>query len=246
MTWGYTRHAVHAVAQCDEIARSLTGTSKLTDVDTPGSTSYTIVCGDDLSSKCASSVVVSFREPGASIDMALVSLARDIHGTLVPEAKQHGTVEGSDPPLAIYTMPFADGTFVPYELEEGEVNLRATAVAPGFFQEFASFLYLNKLSDLVALQVLDDAKEERRVELLVGSEGTLMVDEKDMVQLQPATLTTGWSFQVRNDGIISCKGKDVYSPTQKHTHRVFQDTKLLKTVGDWQKALVEEGILADE
>lgn len=59
----------------------------------------------------------------------------------------------------------ADGTFVPYELEEGEVNPRAAAVEPGFFQEFASFLHLNELSGLIALQVLEDAGEERRVEL---------------------------------------------------------------------------------
>lgn len=73
-----------------------------------------------------------------------------------------------------------------------------------------------------------------------------MVDEKDIVYLPPASLTTGWSFQVQNDGIISCKGKDVYLETEKRTHRVFIDTKLLKTAEEWYKALVEEGILANK
>lgn len=99
----FGKRALPTQAQCNEIARSLTGASDVIGVDTPGSTSYTVICGG------ASPVVVSFREPGASINTALVSLAREIHGNLVPEATQHGTVIGSDPLLSIYTMPFVPG-----------------------------------------------------------------------------------------------------------------------------------------
>lgn len=102
---------------------------------------------------------------------------------------------------------------------------------PDFFQEFASFLHHNNLADLVALQLLDSPQNSTRMELLIGPQATLMVDEKDLIGFEPPRITTGWSlsFQVGDDGIISCKGNDVYAE-KKNTHQVFTDSKPLPTV----------------
>lgn len=81
------------------------------------------------------------------------------------------------------------------------------------------------------------------MELLVGPQSTLMVDEKDLIGFDPPRLTTGWSFQVGNDGIISCKGNDVYA-SKKNTHAVFQDSKPLPTVEALKEALRGEGLIA--
>ncbi|KAF4471610.1 kinase-like domain [Fusarium albosuccineum] len=37
----------------------------------------------------------------------MVSIAKDIHSDIVPESACHGSVEGADPPLSIYSMPGA-------------------------------------------------------------------------------------------------------------------------------------------
>ncbi|KAL1852494.1 hypothetical protein VTK73DRAFT_9189 [Phialemonium thermophilum] len=93
-------------ARCDIMARSVAGASDVRDVDTPGSMSYTVVCTGCAGGK---DLVVSFREPEAHLDPDLGRLARTIHGDLVPEASRHGEVEGSRPPLGIYTMPYLQG-----------------------------------------------------------------------------------------------------------------------------------------
>ncbi|OAA59574.1 Protein kinase-like domain protein [Niveomyces insectorum RCEF 264] len=94
-------------AQCDRIAQSVSGASTVRNVDTPGSTSYTVVCTGHHTAK--QDLVVSFREPEAYLDPGILRLARAIHGSVVPEASQHGMVEGADPPLAIYMMPYLPG-----------------------------------------------------------------------------------------------------------------------------------------
>jgi hypothetical protein len=85
----------------------------------------------------------------------------------------------------------ADRSFVPYELQEGEVNNKAASTRPDFFLEFANFLQRNNLADLVALQVLDGAQEDTKIELLVSPQSTLIVDEKDLIGFDPPRLTTG-------------------------------------------------------
>ena len=85
--------------QCDEIARSVSGASTVSPVDSPGSMSYTVVCGGRPGPQ--QDLVVSFREPGAKLDKEMVNLAKEIQGDLVPESTRHGNVEGADPPLSI-------------------------------------------------------------------------------------------------------------------------------------------------
>jgi hypothetical protein len=81
------------------------------------------------------------------------------------------------------------------------------------------------------------------MELLIGPQATLMVDEKDLIGFERPRVTTGWSFHVRDDGIISCKGNDVYAE-KKDIHQVFTDSKPLPTVEVLKEALRKEGLIA--
>lgn len=137
----------------------------------------------------------------------------------------------------------SDGTFVPYEFHDGEAGSEAAKTGPAFFQELADFLHRNGLANLVALQLSDDSRDKTNMELLVGPQGTVMMDEKDLLGFNPPRITTGWSFKVGADGIISCKGNNVYAE-KKHTHQVFQDSKPLPTVEALKEALRGEGIIA--
>jgi hypothetical protein len=94
--------------QCDQIAQAVSGASDVHNVNTPGSMSYTVVCtgceaeeGEDL--------VVSFREPEAHVDKTMGILAQAVHGCLVPAISFGGMVDGADPPLTIYIMPYLRG-----------------------------------------------------------------------------------------------------------------------------------------
>lgn len=94
--------------QCDEIAQSVSGALTVSPVESPGSMSYTVIC-----SGCPEpqqDLVVSFREPGAILDQKMVKLAKEIHGNVVPESTCLGNVEGADPPLSIYSMPYLRGS----------------------------------------------------------------------------------------------------------------------------------------
>ncbi|KAI0202829.1 hypothetical protein F4808DRAFT_467985 [Astrocystis sublimbata] len=118
-----------------------------------------------------------------------------------------------------------NGAFVPYEFQEGETPSKATKIPKAFFQELAEFLHQNNLAGLV------------------GPQSTLMMDTKDVLGLEPAQMTTGWLFRVGEDGVISCKGNDIYAP-KKNTHGVFQDSKPLPTVEALKEALLQEGVIA--
>lgn len=94
--------------QCDQIARSISGAAKVSPVNNPGSLSYTVVCNE-----CPvppRDLIISFREAGGLLDDQMVGLAKKIHGDLVPESVCHGDVEGADPPLSIYSMPYLRGS----------------------------------------------------------------------------------------------------------------------------------------
>ncbi|KPM41997.1 hypothetical protein AK830_g4581 [Neonectria ditissima] len=136
-----------------------------------------------------------------------------------------------------------NGAFVPYEFQEGEVPYNAVQAPKAFFRELAEFLHFNNLAGLVALQLLDGPRDRTNTELLVGPQSTLMMDTKDVFGLDPVQITTGWFFQVGEDGIISCKSSDVYAP-KKNTHGVFQDSKPLPTLEALKEALFHEGIIA--
>ncbi|KAF4439742.1 Mus38-like protein [Fusarium austroafricanum] len=93
--------------QCDQIAQSVSGASAVRPVDSPGSMSHTVICSGRPEPQ---DLIVSFREPGARLDEEMVTLAKEIHGDLVPVSTCHGNVEGADPPLSIYSMPYLRGS----------------------------------------------------------------------------------------------------------------------------------------
>ncbi|KAJ0163689.1 hypothetical protein CTA2_2578 [Colletotrichum tanaceti] len=93
--------------QCDKIAQSASGASTVSPVDSPGSMSYTVICSGRPEPQ--QDLIISFREPWAMLGEETVLLAKEIHGDLVPESTYHGSVEGADPPLSIYSMPYLRG-----------------------------------------------------------------------------------------------------------------------------------------
>ncbi|RAK84866.1 hypothetical protein BO79DRAFT_231997 [Aspergillus costaricaensis CBS 115574] len=93
---------------CDDYARRITGAPTVQEVTIPGSLSYTILCKGNSDGR--PDTIVSFRQPGSSLDQTVIELARFIHGDLVPEATCHGKMPGSDPPLLVYTMACLSGS----------------------------------------------------------------------------------------------------------------------------------------
>lgn len=69
--------------------------------------SYTVICTGCQGGK--RDLVLSFREPEARLGEVMNTLAQVVHDGLVPETRCDGVVEGSEPPLAIYTMPYLRG-----------------------------------------------------------------------------------------------------------------------------------------
>lgn len=98
-------------SQCDQLALSISGAAAVRPVNVPGSLSYTVVCTKTQSQeqRHEEAIVVSFRQSESGLDEGIVERARVIHGCLVPETTNHGTMSGSDPPLGIYTMPLLPG-----------------------------------------------------------------------------------------------------------------------------------------
>lgn len=138
----------------------------------------------------------------------------------------------------------ADGQFIAYEYHKGELNKQAHDVSILFSQELASFLLSENLNHLLALEVLDASTTCRQKELQVGPLSTVLFDEQDILALAPATVTTGWSFTIGHDGVISCKGGTTYAQQMtKETHRVFVDGKPLLTDDDLVAVLREEGLI---
>ncbi|CRK29160.1 hypothetical protein BN1723_014248 [Verticillium longisporum] len=97
--------------QCDKLALLITNGSAVHSVPVPGSLSYTVVCTktQGQEQQDGEAIVVSFRESESGLDEGIAELARMVHGCLVPQSVSHGIANGSDPPIAIYTMPLLPG-----------------------------------------------------------------------------------------------------------------------------------------
>jgi len=145
----------------------------------------------------------------------------------------------------VFTLQ-SDGSFIPYEYHEGAPDAKAASTSPAFFQEFADFLQKQNLASLIALQLLDGTEKNTNMEFMTGPQSTVMLDERDVIGFDQPRISTGWSFRVGDDGIISCKGNDVYAPKTNSSHQVFQDSKPLtiSTVEELKDALRKEAIIA--
>ncbi len=98
-------------SQCDQLALSISSASAVHPVSVPGSLSYTIICtmSQIKGQQNKEAIVVSFRQSESGVDKNIVELAVAIHGCLIPRTTNHGMMNGSDPPLGIYTMPLLPG-----------------------------------------------------------------------------------------------------------------------------------------
>ncbi|KAI1753673.1 hypothetical protein F4782DRAFT_539380 [Xylaria castorea] len=121
--------------QCDEIAQSVSGALTVRPVDSPGSMSYTVVCNGRPGQQ---DLILSFREPGATLDEEMVKLAKEIHGDL-----------GADPPLSIYSMPYLrDSSYIEVLAFQVEMNSDEEAKHKVFIQHLAWYFARCRLARL--------------------------------------------------------------------------------------------------
>ena len=124
---------------------------------------------------------------------------------------------------------------IPFAGAVAQIGGKAAGL-PGRVKDFEIF----NLKDVPA------TKESGFLVVTGNSDGAVrvwMVDEKDLIGFERPRITTGWSFHIGDDGIISYKGNDVYAE-KKDTHQVFTDSKPLRTVVALREALHEEGLIA--
>lgn len=93
-------------AGCDEKAKGVTGARSVRSVDAPGTFSYTVICSD---CSAGQDVIVSFREPEALLKVDTMTLAKNIHGPLVPQVTDVGVIKDANPLLRIYIMQYLPG-----------------------------------------------------------------------------------------------------------------------------------------
>ncbi|KAJ5740510.1 Mus38-like protein [Penicillium malachiteum] len=97
-----------SAAQCDDIARSITGAMQASPVDTLSTLTYCVICNQCPSEE---TWIVVFREKNLKakpLDQ-IVRLANDAFGPLALQPIYHGDVENANPPLSIYTTPCRPG-----------------------------------------------------------------------------------------------------------------------------------------
>lgn len=114
-----------------------------------------------------------------------------------------------------------EGNFEPYEYREGAPNLQD--VDPAFFQEFAIYLKLQGIENLLGLQHLGDNGSSQMCEFVMLENGTVMLDTehiRDWVSYR----TTGYIAD--NNGNTDLKGNEQHAATTKGPHKVFIDGKL--------------------
>ncbi|KAL4791098.1 hypothetical protein BDV19DRAFT_371215 [Aspergillus venezuelensis] len=178
--------------ECDGLAKAITGAADIRRVSLPGSFSYTVVCVKESGNE-----VVSFRELGNTLNEHTISLAKDIHGHLVPNFTYHGLVEGADRPLSIYVMPYLPGVSSIEVFEcEAELNCETEARHTCFMQHLARY-FARAWSKPQSIDPVTRKQTEtgirRRLQVLKGATGLDL--EKYVPSLfdadYPAVLTHG-------------------------------------------------------
>ncbi|KAI1329488.1 hypothetical protein F5Y16DRAFT_409177 [Xylariaceae sp. FL0255] len=145
-------------------------------------------------------------------------------------------------PIHGHIYKLTGDAFIPYEYREGELPMTFTDVSKDFFQELARFLTSNNLDNLLGLEVLDRKEDLYCGEYVLGHQGTVLVEQKDIV--------TGVPFR-KTQFVFDLNGNQEPDPIQpgthhegttKSTHRVFV-TKTLRTVDDVMDVLRAEHIV---
>ena len=101
--------------QCDNDALDRFGGNRVVPVDIQGDSSYTVYAGHWQDK------VVQYRPHDRALSMRIASLARQMHGEMVPQITAHGAVHGDDGEctennmLWVYSMPRVNGiTYLEY------------------------------------------------------------------------------------------------------------------------------------
>ncbi|KAI1333090.1 hypothetical protein F5Y16DRAFT_414863 [Xylariaceae sp. FL0255] len=88
--------------ECDHIAGGIVANGTVVSaVEEQGSLSYTVCC--------TTKTIISFRRPRAGIDVNVVSLSKNIHGHLGPDATYCGNIGQGEDVLSIYKMTCLPG-----------------------------------------------------------------------------------------------------------------------------------------
>lgn len=114
-----------------------------------------------------------------------------------------------------------EGKFQAYEYREGFCAIPDVDFA--FFQEFADYLLVNQLTDLLGLQVLSRNVSPLMCEFVMQNDGTVMLDARDVKGWVPYR-TTG--YMANEAGVTELKGNEQHAATTKGPHKVFYDGKL--------------------
>ncbi|KAJ5897451.1 hypothetical protein N7504_007739 [Penicillium tannophilum] len=96
-----------SATQCDDIAQSITGATKIIPVNSFNTMTYSVIC-NNCSSLPLDRIVI-FREAKAEPLDHIVKLAKEAFGPLAPEPTFYDKLESADPPLCIYITPCQSG-----------------------------------------------------------------------------------------------------------------------------------------
>ena len=129
---------------------------------------------------------------------------------------------------------------LPYEYREGKAPTAAIDTGPVFFEELSAYLTLNKLEQLLGLQVLEERLDSQLLmEFVIAEQATAMIKSEHAAQ-SDIYRVTGWTFTQTMDGSISVKGKETHA-SQNGIHKIFTDGKL-KTIDAGLKFLLQKGV----
>lgn len=132
-----------------------------------------------------------------------------------------------DRQLAIHAAPARTTVFYQdlgqaYEYREGPIA-RLDNVDPAFFKELVKYLQANDLTGLLGLEVLAEEVPEVMCEFVLGDNGTVMLDSRDLKSWTPFR-TTGFVHKL---GMVELQGPS-HAKTVRHTHQVLHSRKIRK------------------
>lgn len=100
----FTQRQEPSQQECDQKVYALLQAKSVRPVEMQGSLSYTVIATTET--------IISFRVPEAKLGNETESLAKYIHGDLVPQATYHGRLgddKKDEKSLLIYSMPYLQG-----------------------------------------------------------------------------------------------------------------------------------------
>ncbi|KAI0478400.1 hypothetical protein GGR56DRAFT_320583 [Xylariaceae sp. FL0804] len=126
------------------------------------------------------------------------------------------------------------GQFIAYEYRQGDLDAKFSQINPSFFQDMATYLAKHELADLIGLEVLDRPQDRNAYEFLLGDQGTIMVNGKDVTGGRP-TRNTSWTYKVVNGGPVDKGDYSKHSArSDVDTHQCFMDGKPLPNIPSYE------------